>query len=121
MFSNSKLSSFLTMFILGNLISTKTFKFGFLWFQSSLISLKPGFEQVIVKSWNCLLMVFMVSMILGLICPEMTLIFLNLYWLKKLDIISLNASKYCFSGGWIIKSSSLFLIKKVLKRFLFRD
>ena len=78
---NSKLSSFLIMFILGNWISTNSFKLGFLWFQSSLISLKPGFEQVIVKSWNCLLTFFMVSMICGLICPEMTLIFFNLYWL----------------------------------------
>jgi len=107
------------MFILGNWISTNSFKLGFLWFQSSLMSLKPGFEQVIVKSWNRLLTVFMVSMIWGLICPDMTLILFNLYWLKKLDIISLNEFRYCFSGGWIIKSSSLFLIKKVLKEVPF--
>ena len=90
MLPTSKLSSFLTMFILGNWISMNSFKLGFLWFQSSLISLKPGFEQVIVKSWNCLLMFFIVSMIWGLICPEITLIFFNSYWLKNLDIISLN-------------------------------
>ena len=113
------LSSFLTMFICGNWISTKSFKLGFFWFQSSLISLNPGFEQVIVKSWNFLLTFFIVSIILGLICPEMTLIFFKLYWLKKLDIISLNESKCCFSGGWTIKSSSLLLIKKVLKEVPF--
>jgi len=121
MLSNSKLSSFLTMFILGNWISTNSFKLGFLWFQSSLMSLKPGFEQVIVKALNCLLTFFMVSIIWGLICPEMTLIFFNFYWLKKLDNTSLNAFKYCFSGGWIIKSSSWLLMKKVLKEFLFQD
>ena len=119
MLSNSKLSSFLTIFILGNWISTNSFKLGFLWFQSSLISLKPGFEQVIVKSLNCLLTFFIVSIIWGLICPEMTLIFFNLNWLKKLEITLLNEFKYCFSGGWIIKSSSWFLIKKVLKEVPF--
>ena len=78
------------MLISGNSISMNSFKLGFFWFQSSLISLKPGFEQVIVKSLNCLLKFLIVSIILGLICPEMTLIFFNLYWLKMLDIISLN-------------------------------
>ena len=119
MLSNSKLSSFLIMLILGNWISMNSFNLGFLWFQSSLISLKPGFEQVIVKSLNCLLKFFIVSIIWGLICPEMTLIFFNLNWLNKLEIISLNEFKYCFSGGWIIKSSSLFLIKKVLNEVPF--
>ena len=85
--SNSIFSSFLIMFILGNWTSINSFKLGFLWFQSSLISLKPGFEQVIVKSLNCLLTFFMVSMIWWLICPEMTLIFFNLNCLKKLEII----------------------------------
>ena len=107
------------MLISGNSISTNSFKLGFLWFQSSLISLNPGFEQVIVKSLNCLPIFFMVSIIWGLICPDMTLIFFNLLWLQKLDIISVNEFKYCFSGGWIIKSSSLFLIKKVLKEVPF--
>ena len=39
MLSNSKLSSFLIMFISGKSISIKFSKVGFLWFQSSLISL----------------------------------------------------------------------------------
>ena len=107
------------MLISGNWISINSFKLGFLWCQSSLISLKPGFEQVIVKSLNCLFTFFMVSIIWGLICPEMTLTFFNLNWLKKLEIISLNEFKYCFSGGWIIKSSSWLLMKKVLKEVPF--
>ena len=65
-------------------------------------------------SSNWALIFFIVSIIWGLICPDMKLIFFNLFLLKRLDIISLNEFKYCFSGGWIIKSSSLFLIKKVL-------
>ena len=78
MFFNSKLSSFLIILILGNSISTKFSNLGFFWFQSSEISLKPGFEQVIVKFGNCELMLLIVSMILGFICPEMTLILFNL-------------------------------------------
>ena len=119
MLSNSKFSSFLTMFILGSWISTKSFKLGFLWFQSSLISLKPGFEQVIVVFWNWVLMSFIVSIIWGLIWPEMKLTLFNLNWSKNLEITLLNESKYCCSGGWIIKSSSWLLMKKVLKEVPF--
>jgi hypothetical protein len=64
-------------------------------------------------------MFFMVSMILGFICPVMKLILFNLNWSKKLESTSINGFKCCFSGGWIIKSSSLFLIKKVLKEVPF--
>jgi len=119
MLLNSKLSSFLIMFILGNWISTKSFKLGFLWFQSSLISLKPGFEQVIVVFWNWVLIFFIVSIIWGLIWPEMKLILSNLNWSQNLEITLLKVFKYCFSGGWIIKSSSWFLMKKVLKEVPF--
>ena len=119
MLSNSKLSSFLIMFILGNWISIKFSKLGFLWFQSSLISLKPGLEQVIVKFWNCVLIFLIVSIIWGLMCPEITLILFNWNWSKKFDSTSINELKCCFSGGWIIKRSSLFLIKKVLKQVPF--
>ena len=104
MLPNSKLSSFLIIFILGNCISIKFSKLGFLWFQSSLISLKPGLEQVIVKFLNWVLIFFIVSIIWGLICPEIILILCNLNWSKKLDITLLNEFKCCFSGGWIIKS-----------------
>jgi len=107
------------MFILGNWISIKFFKLGFFWFQSSEISLKPGLEQIIVKFLNCVLIFFIVSIICGLICPEMTLILFKLYWSVKLDITSINEFKCCFSGGWTIKSSSLLLIKKVLKEVPF--
>ena len=119
MLSNSKLSSFLIMFILGNWISIKFSKVGFLWFQSSLISLKPGLEQVIVVFWKWVLIFFIVSIIWGLIWPEMKLILLNLNWSQNLEINLLNESKYCFSGGWIIKSSSWLLIKKVLNEVPF--
>ena len=49
----------------------------------------------------------------------MKLILLNLNWSQNLEITVLNESKYCFSGGWIIKSSSLPLMKKVLKEVPF--
>ena len=90
MLSNSKLSSFLTIFILGNWISTKSFKLGFLWFQSSSISLKPGLEQVIVVFWNLVLIFFIVWIIWGLIWPEMKLILSNLNWSQNLVITLLN-------------------------------
>ena len=119
MLSNSKLSSFLIMFILGKSISIKFSKVGFLWFQSSLISLKPGLEQVIVVFWNWVLIFFMVSIIWGLIWPEMKFILSTLNWSQNPEIILLNEFKYCFSGGWIIKSSSWLLMKKVLKEVPF--
>ena len=49
----------------------------------------------------------------------MILILSNLNWSKKLEITWLNESEYCFSGGWIIKSSSWLRIKKVLKEVPF--
>ena len=119
MLLNSKLNSFLIMFILGNLLSTKFSNLGFFWFQSSEISLKPGLEQVIVKFWNWVLIFFIVSIIWGLICPEITLILFRLYWSVRLDITSINEFKCCFSGGWTIKSSSWLLMKKVLKEVPF--
>ena len=119
MLLNSKLSSFLTMIILGNWISTKSFKLGFLWFQSSLISLKPGFEHVIVKLENWILIDFIVSIILGFIWPVMILIFLNLNSSWKFEITSLIDSEYYFSGGWIMKKSLLPRIKKVLNEVPF--
>ena len=69
--------------------------------------------------WNWVLIFFIVSIIWGLIWPEMKLILLNLNWSQNLEITLLNEFKYCFSGGWIIKSSSLFLMKKVLKEVPF--
>ena len=99
MLFDSKWSSFLIIFILGNWISIKFSSFGFFWFQSSEISLKPGLEQVIVKFWNCVQIFFIVSMIWGFIWPEITLILSSLNWLKNFDITSINEFKYCFSGG----------------------
>ena len=49
----------------------------------------------------------------------MKLILSNLNWSQNLEITLLNESKYCFSGGWIIKSSSSLLMKKVLKEVPF--
>ena len=49
----------------------------------------------------------------------MKLILPNLNWSQNLEITLLNESKYCFSGGWIIKSSSSLLMKKVLKEVPF--
>jgi len=45
----------------------------------------------------------------------MKLILFNLNWSQNLEITLFNEFKYCFSGGWIIKSSSWLLMKKVLK------
>ena len=49
----------------------------------------------------------------------MKLILFNLNWSQNREITLLNVCKYCFSGGWIIKSSSWLLIKKVLKEVPF--
>ena len=49
----------------------------------------------------------------------MRLILSNLNWSQNLEIILLNELRYFFSGGWIIKSSSWLLMKKVLKEVPF--
>ena len=49
----------------------------------------------------------------------MKLIWSNLNWSQNLEITLLNEFKYFFSGGWIIKSFSWLLIKKVLKEVPF--
>ena len=49
----------------------------------------------------------------------MKMILSNWNWSQNLEITLLNEFKYCFSGGWIIKSSSLLLMKKVLKEVPF--
>ena len=107
------------MLISGNFLSIKVFKFGFFWFQSSLISLKPGFEHMIVKLLNCKLIVFIVSIILGFTWPVIMLILLNLHSLWKFEITSLINFEYSFSGGWIMKKSLLLMIKKVLNEVPF--
>ena len=81
------------MFILGNLTSTNFSKFGFLWFQSSVISLKPGLEHVIDKFLNFVLIFFIVSIIWGFIWPVMKFILFNWNWSKKIEIILLNKFK----------------------------
>ena len=68
---------------------------------------------------NWVLIFFIVSIIWGLIWPEMKLILPNLNWSQNLEITLLNKFKYCFSGGWIIKCSSWLLMKKVLKEVPF--
>ena len=107
------------MLILGNSCSIKVFKFGFFWFQSSLISLKPGFEHVRVKLLNWTLIDFIVSIILGFTWPVIILILLNLNWSWKFEITSLINFEYSFSGGWIMKKSLLLMIKKVLNEVPF--